>query len=293
MFKKGGGLIKMSIVRSFTIDWRITSKCNNRCAYCYASKKIRSVNIKGIDRIIDGISKTDCKAVCITGGEPLMHDNVYYIIKRLYNLGIPIYLSTNGTNYLENVDKIEPYISRLSLSLDGYDSDSNIINGRRIDSFNTVKKILDYYKVNNPNFDIKIGTVLTRKNMSYAHFEKMYEFLIQYPIKNWRIYELVPEQSGLELFKNYGYKKKDFLEFKKNLSEILYKKENRLFSCIHFSSRNERNGAYCMIRADGKVFVPLDKGDSVDEYLLGNALTDSLQSIIELWWFQRENIFNK
>lgn len=268
---------------SFTIEWRITSKCNNKCFHCYASDNVPSVSKEEIDKIIEKISKVNCRAVCITGGEPLIESNVYYIIKSLYDHGISIYLSTNGTNYLENINKIEPYISRLSLPLDGYDSVSNTINGRRDDSFKTVKEILDYYKNNLPKFEIKIGTVLTKYNMEYDHFEKMYDFLIKYPINKWRIYELVPEQSGLNLYSSNGYEKSDFLEFKTNALKNLINRSEKQASFIHFSSRDERNGAYCMIKANGEVFVPIDDGKKVEECLMGNVVNDSLEQIIKEW----------
>jgi organic radical activating enzyme len=94
------------------IDWRITSKCNNNCEFCYGNKGINTT--QNFDKIIENIKKSGCEAVCITGGEPLLEDKVYYILEKLHNLGISIYLSTNGTNYMLNKNKIEPYISKLS-----------------------------------------------------------------------------------------------------------------------------------------------------------------------------------
>ena len=161
-------------MKIYVIDCRITSKCNNNCNFCYGTKGIDTTS--EIDKIIDSIKSTACEAVCITGGEPLLEDKVFYIIEKLHQLGISVYLSTNGTNYMKNRSRIEPYISKLSLPLDG-DKESNTVNGRENDSYQTVKEILDYYELNKPNFKIKIGTVMTKSNMMQEHFENLFNFI--------------------------------------------------------------------------------------------------------------------
>ena len=191
------------------IDWRITSQCNNNCKFCYGNKDI--ISTQEVDKIIDFIKFSNCEAVCITGGEPLLDNNVYYIIEKLHKIGVAIYLSTIGTEFLANRKLIEPYISKLSLPLDGYDEQSNTINGRKANSFNIVKGILDYYKDSNPKFRIKIGTVLTKKNMFQEHFEKIFNFLSNYSvIKKWKIFELIPEGRGEELSKQEGYSTEEY-----------------------------------------------------------------------------------
>ena len=122
------------------IDWRITSQCNNNCKFCYGNKDI--ISTQEVDKIIDFIKFSNCEAVCITGGEPLLDNNVYYIIEKLHKIGVAIYLSTNGTEFLANRKLIEPYISKLSLPLDGYDEQSNTINGIIINDIPLIPKIL-------------------------------------------------------------------------------------------------------------------------------------------------------
>ena len=139
--------------------------------------------------IIDGIVQTKCKNVCISGGEPLLDNDAVNIIAELHNRGIAVFLSTNGTKYFDYQHELESRISKLSLPLDGYDEDSNSINGRCViesgnkkESFTAVKRILDYYTNTSRNFSIKVGTVLTKRNANHDFFSKMYDFLKEYTL---------------------------------------------------------------------------------------------------------------
>ena len=167
------------------VDWRITAYCNNKCGFCYGcNSEIKDIeNRTDIDKVIHFIKRLKCEAVCISGGEPLLCNHFYYIIEELYKAHIHIYLSTNGTDYLKNREKIEPYISKLSLPLDGYDNETNKIGGRKEGSFDEVKKIMDYYQSNpeKVKFNLKLGTVLDRK-MHPEHLNKLYDFLSNYSI---------------------------------------------------------------------------------------------------------------
>ena len=263
------------------IDWRITSKCNNNCKFCYGSKGISTA--KEIDKIIDGIKATACEAVCITGGEPLLEDHVYDIIEKLHKSGISVYLSTNGTNYMDNRSKIEPYISKLSLPLDGFGT-SNSVNGRTSDSYQKIKEILDYYERNKPNFRIKIGTVMTKANMFQEHFEDLFNFISDYTIVNkWKIFELLPEGNGAQLYQTEGYTSNDYDKMQKRIEKyVLESKKDHGFE-IDFSRRQSRDGAYFIIVPNGDVIIPIDKGDCVEELKLGNMISDDVNSIISKW----------
>lgn len=265
------------------IDWRITSKCSDKCGFCYASKTIAEMSDDQTENIINAIISTDCQAVCVTGGEPLIDKKAIHIIKKLYDCGIAVYLSTNGINYLDNISEIEPYISKLSLPLDGFDNDSNTINGRELKSFSRVKSILDVYNKKNHTFPIKVGTVLTRKNMDIAHFLKMYELLKMYSIDMWKIYQFIPEARGEQNKEEYGYTDNEYQNFIEEFNKVLLDDvDNRQFD-ITFSSRKGRNSAYFIIQPDGTVIIPIDKGEICEEHLIGDLKTESINSLFDKW----------
>lgn len=274
------------------IDWRITAKCNSGCEYCYASSNLPEMSLNDINKTIESIVKSGCRTVCISGGEPLLNDNVIFIIKQLHISGISVYLSTNGTEYLKYREEIEKYISKLSLPLDGFDEESNKINGRevfhngteKISGFKAVKDILDYYESNSHNFAIKIGTVLTSKNIDITYFQKMYDFLKNYSIDLWKIYEFIPEGRGksnqdvlnisaetLDAFV------KDFKPFQESISSA------GKFECL-LATKSMRDTAYFIIQPNGTVIVPVDTGDTgVNEVLIGDLTKQDISYILPEW----------
>lgn len=263
------------------IDWRITSNCNNSCGFCYATKGCNDLSKNDIDKVLTKINQLDCSTICITGGEPSLNKNFCYIIEQLYNSQHSIYLSTNGTCYFDNKDKIEKYLDKLSLPLDGYCNENNTINGRNGNSFNEVLKILDYYKKTPHKFSIKISSLLSKKNNNPEHFRKMYNLLKEYPIDIWKIYEFIPESEGIK-------NKKEF-ELKRNISRIeLEIKELRGKSKfkIELVKRKERDAAYFIIQPDASVMIPTENTNSgtVEEANIGNMLEDDINDILDNWY---------
>lgn len=260
------------------IDWRITSVCNNSCKFCYASEQIEELTRSDTFLLIKNIVKSGCKKICISGGEPLLRSRTLEVIKELYNNNISIYLSTNGTNYINQRELIEPYIEKLALPLDGFDEISNVISGRKINGFNVILEILQLYKREEHRFIIQIGTVLTKQNLRKEHFANMYNILKDYPIDIWKIYEFIPEGRGIKYQKELQITTEERFGFLKDINDIL----NGNIMNIIFAERRKRDSAYFIIRPDGKVIIPVD-GENVEEKLIGNALTDRFEDILENW----------
>jgi 7-carboxy-7-deazaguanine synthase len=71
--------------------------CNLKCGFCdaqYASNGRRKR--MSIDTILNYIFKMANNHVCITGGEPLLQENVYCLVYELVDKGIKVSIETNG-----------------------------------------------------------------------------------------------------------------------------------------------------------------------------------------------------
>ena len=79
--------------------------CNIRCVYCDTEYSFYEGVDKSIDEIIDKVKSYGCKLVEITGGEPLVQENVHILINKLCDLGYEVMLETGGSLPIENVDK--------------------------------------------------------------------------------------------------------------------------------------------------------------------------------------------
>jgi pyruvate formate lyase activating enzyme len=88
-----------------------TFGCNLRCPYCHnpelvdKSKRPKPIDWSEIFKFLNKRKKL-IAGVCISGGEPLIHDELYKIVEQIHSLGLKVKIDTNGTNP-ENLKKIE------------------------------------------------------------------------------------------------------------------------------------------------------------------------------------------
>ncbi len=79
--------------------------CDLRCTYCDTQYAYNEGEEKNIADIIDEISTFHCKLVEITGGEPLLQENILPLMSRLCNDGYEVLLETGGHQDISIVDK--------------------------------------------------------------------------------------------------------------------------------------------------------------------------------------------
>ena len=79
--------------------------CNIRCVYCDTEYAFYEGVDKSIDEIIHEVKSFSCKLVEITGGEPLVQENVQILMKQLCNLGYEVLIETGGSLPIEVIDK--------------------------------------------------------------------------------------------------------------------------------------------------------------------------------------------
>ena len=79
-----------------------THGCNMACGYCHNPALVRGplpedfVNIEEVFQILDK-RKNLLKGVVITGGEPLLHDDLPELIREIKKMGFLVKLDTNGS----------------------------------------------------------------------------------------------------------------------------------------------------------------------------------------------------
>jgi len=79
--------------------------CNIRCVYCDTEYAFYEGVDRSIEEIIDTVNSYGCKLVEITGGEPLVQENVHILMSKLSDMGYEVMLETGGSLPIENVDK--------------------------------------------------------------------------------------------------------------------------------------------------------------------------------------------
>ena len=79
-----------------------TAGCNLRCPFCHNASLVTHINLA--DRIERGKVMSYLKkrkgmldGVCVTGGEPLLNDDLFDLLRELKDMGYLVKLDTNGT----------------------------------------------------------------------------------------------------------------------------------------------------------------------------------------------------
>ena len=79
--------------------------CNIRCVYCDTEYAFYEGVDRTIDDIVSEVRSFDCKLVEITGGEPLVQENVHILMTKFCDLGYDVLIETGGSLPIENIDK--------------------------------------------------------------------------------------------------------------------------------------------------------------------------------------------
>ena len=100
----------------------VHSACNCRCVMCdiwKANAEKREISVDDLERHIDGIRRLRVRRVMLTGGEPLLHRNLWTLCERLRAEDIRITLVTTGLLIEPHAAEIARSIHELVISIDG------------------------------------------------------------------------------------------------------------------------------------------------------------------------------
>lgn len=86
----------------FTLQWHITHRCNLRCSHCYQDDYSAFSSRKSLEAVLNQYSRLleeyGFKGYLnITGGEPLAHPDLFWLLEEAGNRGITTAVLTNGT----------------------------------------------------------------------------------------------------------------------------------------------------------------------------------------------------
>ena len=95
----------------YSISWNITRRCNLQCAHCYLpareirgdasyskSKPRKELNTSECFQLIDQIAQINPNALLIlTGGEPLLREDIFDISQYASQIDFMVMMGTNGT----------------------------------------------------------------------------------------------------------------------------------------------------------------------------------------------------
>jgi MoaA/NifB/PqqE/SkfB family radical SAM enzyme len=147
-----------------TIDFHVTSECNQECSYCWGPKDIAEVDTDTARAIIARIAGGLARRVVFTGGDPLKQADIGSLIRSAKELGLEVAVSTTGDELTEAfLEEHGPFIDLISLPLDGA-SEAVSSRTKKPGHLAAVLAALDMLAAH-PRIDVKVCTPVTRSNI--------------------------------------------------------------------------------------------------------------------------------
>ena len=150
---------------NITID--VTSKCNLRCKHCRVNEIGYDMTLDEIEEVFNKLTDFKPRGVFISGGEPLIRDDIVEIVKKSKKLAPVTILNTNSLLLTENKLKelIDSGLNYIQVSVDGIEEQHDYIRGK-----GTYKKTIEKMKLINEYSDqikLHISSVVSQKNIDY------------------------------------------------------------------------------------------------------------------------------
>ena len=177
--------------------WECTLRCNLHCRHCGSDCKVKAgamdMPLPDFLQVLDNIRQhTDPHHVfvIVTGGEPLMREDIAECGKAIYEKGFPWGMVTNALYLTPQKfnDLLRAGLHTMTISMDGLGDEHNWMRGNK-HSFERVSQAIDLL-VAHPEIKYDIITCVNRRN--YSHLEAIKKFLIGKGVKRWRVVAVFP-----------------------------------------------------------------------------------------------------
>ncbi|MBQ6710340.1 MAG: TIGR04133 family radical SAM/SPASM protein [Bacteroidales bacterium] len=177
--------------------WESTLRCNMKCRHCGSDCKVSAVHpdmpFEDFRNVLVRIKeKYDSHKimVIVSGGEPLMRDDLLKCGRAIYDLEFPWGMVSNGR--LMTPKKIDQLLASglhsATISLDGFEDQHNWMRGVP-DGFKYASQAVEIL-AKEPS--IMFDVVTCANNRNYDSLEQFKEYLISLGLKSWRIFTVFP-----------------------------------------------------------------------------------------------------
>jgi len=183
------------------IAWETTAGCNLSCRHCRGSSTSRKpageLTTQEAMHFIDEIAQMGKPILILSGGEPLVREDIYQIASYANIKGLSVALATNGTLVTPDVASRlkEAGVRRISVSLDGASpqthDDFRCVPG----AFEGAMRGIDVIKEAGIGF--QINTTITKRNLT--EIPTILDMATEIGAEALHIFLLVPTGRGKEL----------------------------------------------------------------------------------------------
>ena len=139
--------------------------CNLRCTYCDTEYAFYDGEDLSINQLIEKVKHYSCNLGEVTGGEPLMQEESYLLLKKLCDEDFEVLLETGGSLPIKEVDKKVKgiIVEQLGVSENEVVPTASFLDDLGADSLDTVEMVMaleEEFNIEIPDDDAeKIQTV--------------------------------------------------------------------------------------------------------------------------------------
>ena len=190
--------------RPFLVIWESTRACQLACRHCRAEaapgRDPRELNTDEATTLMAQVASFGKPApiFIITGGDPFERADIYELVRRGKELGLPMAVSPSGTPKLtrETLTKLkEAGASAISLSLDG--ASAEVHDGFRRVPGTFDRTLAAWQAARDLGIRVQVNTTVTRQTA--YELPELLKWVIQYGAMTWSSFLLVPTGRGTDL----------------------------------------------------------------------------------------------
>ena len=162
--------LKLKIPPPIFAAWDITYKCNLNCFFCdrqtlYHDKMNKDLGLSKAKKVADNLADADVMTLGITGGEPLLRNDLEELAKYAKDKGLIVTLSTNGTLITRSrAQRLVNSFHSISVSLDGLSDTHDKIRGKKGTYDKAIRGLTHLTKTNPRACAIGVNFVLNKLN---------------------------------------------------------------------------------------------------------------------------------
>jgi len=183
------------------IAWEVTRCCNLHCRHCRAAAHNGpyegELTTKECERILDNVASFAKPIIILTGGEPMLRDDIYHLSRYGADRGLRMVMAPCGAFLTQKSCKklIDAGIQRISLSLDGASADTHDSFRRVAGAFHSV--IEGAAAARAAGLSFQINTTVTRLNID--ELPEIFALAKKLGAVSFHPFLLVPTGRGKEL----------------------------------------------------------------------------------------------
>ena len=173
--------------------------CNLRCIWCDTAYAFYEGKSMSIDEIVGKVKNFGVKLIEITGGEPLMQENVYPLMNGLIEKGFQVLLETGGSLSLEKVPRDIIKIMDIKCPGSGEHKNNHLDNLKFLETKDEVKFVI----LNRHDYEWSRDLIHKYKIHEIAHIliSPVYDKLELKEIVKWILEDKLPVRLQTQLHK--------------------------------------------------------------------------------------------